>query len=72
MKERSRPSRFARAGSLLQTKLLLLLGEGRSPELAEIEEVEQVVQCRGVQRRIGARQLHRVGEVVAAATRCLC
>ena len=33
----------------------------------KVEEVEQIVQCRRVQRRIGPRQLYRVWEVVPAA-----
>src|ERR1700678_4316032 len=35
----------------------------------EVEEVEQVVQCRRVQRRIGPRQLYRVREVIPTAVR---
>ena len=35
----------------------------------QIEEVEQVIQCRRVHRRVGARRLHRVREIVPAAVR---
>src|ERR1700679_132015 len=35
----------------------------------EVEEVEQIVQRRRVQRRIGPRQLYRIREVIPAAVR---
>jgi hypothetical protein len=67
--ERKIPPELDYSGGIFSaSRPVLLLGDERSRGWPEVEEVEQVVQCRGVHWCVGARELHRVREVVAAAT----